>query len=250
MSTHRRRGFVACAIVAFGLLPLNFAAANGPKKGQSPTRSDAPVSWNGIYGGAGLGVSFGEVDWRYRSGFAPEENPLDLDRALAASLHLGIQRQFGMLVAGLETSFLFGNLGGDSRCVPPASPFTCSVDVNWIWMVGPRLGIATNKLHLYTTGGYAFGDLDTKSVTTATGALFETGGGMHNGWYFGGGVELSLTKSAVLGVEYRRIQLDNAWHYSSAASDLADRSVDATVDTIQARLTFKLGEVFDGMRSR
>lgn len=242
-----RQGFALGAIALLACLPLGSAAADGRSSAPSKTYADSNVSWSGVYAGAGLGVALGDAGWRYRSGFAPESNPLDLDRTLDGGFHLGIQRQWGTVVAELETSVLFGDLGGNSRCTPPASPFTCSVDVNWIWMIGPRLGLAAHNLHLYATGGYALGDMDTKSITTATGALFESGAGRHTGWYLGGGLEWSLGKTVVLGVEYRRIELDDAWHRSSDPSPLADRSVDATIDTVQARLTFKLGELLHGM---
>jgi hypothetical protein len=46
----------------------------------------------------------------------------------------------------------------------------------------------------------------------------------------------------VLGVEYKRIELGDDRHYSPTGVFAASREVDATIDTVQARLTFKLGE--------
>lgn len=190
--------------------------------------------------GAGVGSAWGEATFDF---LAPLNPPLlnDLDSALAGGLHVGYQRQWGRVVAGIEGSALFTDLSGASLC--PLNPnFTCAVDVEWVLMLGPRLGLAADNLHFYGTGGFAVGSLETRTITNATGAVFDRGDGQHTGWYLGAGVEWSLSRALVLGVEYRHIDLGTDTHVSSFPIPGGNRDVEATLDTVQARLTLKLGD--------
>lgn len=163
---------------------------------------------------------------------------MDFDSAIAGGIFVGYQRQWGQIVGGIEAGALFTNAGGSTTCIPGVA-FTCAVDVDWVLMIGPRLGMASNNFHFYGTGGLAIGSLESRTITTATGVVFDTGDGQHTGWYLGGGVEWNLTRAWVLGVEYRYIELGSDTHASVPGSA---RDVEATLNTLQARLTLKLGE--------
>jgi outer membrane immunogenic protein len=156
-------------------------------------------------------------------------------------LQLGFQHQWGNFVLGLETSVLITDLSGTSTC--PTATFSCAVETDWIWMIGPRIGYATNNWLFYGTGGYAVGSLDSRTPTIATGVQFDSGHERHGGWYLGGGIEWSLNRTLSLGVEYKHIELDNDLHVSSAlpGNPAADRSLDASIDVVQARLTVRVG---------
>jgi opacity protein-like surface antigen len=78
--------------------------------------------------------------------------------------------------------------------------------------------------------------VDTTGVLAA-----DVGDGRHDGWYFGGGVEWAVAPSLTLGIEYRRIELSDDVHLSSLAP-AGNRAIDASMDTIQARLSLKLGQ--------
>jgi opacity protein-like surface antigen len=235
-ATSAKCGLALGAIAALTCLSVaSRAAAHEP----------ASAAWSGVYIGASIGGAWGDA------GFAvPDKAPgrMDLDSVLAGGFHIGVQRQWGHIVGGIETSVLFGDFSGATSC--PNDDFSCSVDVNWIWMIGPRLGIAMNTLHFYATGGYALGNSSTRVVEIATSATEERGHGHNSGWYVGGGVEWSLGRAMVLAVEYRRIELDDDRHFSPTGVFAASREVDATIDTIQARLSFKLGDLLHGMPSR
>lgn len=226
------------ATAAVGTLTLscNHAAAEGIDKSWA---ADASSIWSGVYIGGSLGGARGEAGFVVASGLTVNPNPMDLDGALAGGFHLGIQRQWGRTVAGIETSVLFGDFSGTSLC--PNDEDFCSVDGSRIWMIGPRLGFAASNLHFYATGGYALGRLTSKAVDDATGALLDSGHARHDGWYLGGGVEWSFRPNVILGAEYRRIELGADTHSSSAGIAAAAREIDATIDTVQARLTFKMG---------
>ena len=202
-----RRNLAPASLVAISFLVWGDLATAGG--GEHPPALAASGSvWNGFYVGAGLGTAWGDATFEFAGGLPVTPNPFDLDSAIVGGVHFGYQRQWGHMIAGLETSVLFTNLEGRSSCPNPA--FACSVDADWIWMIGPRLGFATRNLLFYGTGGYALASLETKTVTIATGAVFDTGRERNGGWYLGGGMEWSIGRAMSLGVEYRRIELDEA----------------------------------------
>lgn len=155
-------GLALGAMAALACLP---AAAHEP----------AAATWSGAYVGLMVGGGWGDA------GFAvPNEVPgrVDLNAAIGG-FHAGLQRQWGQLVGGIETSFMFGGLGGTTIC--PNDDYTCSVDVNWVWTIGPKLGVARNNLQVYATGGYALARATTRVVEIATGAIEERGHGHNSG---------------------------------------------------------------------
>jgi outer membrane immunogenic protein len=193
-------------------------------------------NWSGLYFGAGIGAAWGDSSYVFTNGNPANPNPIDFDSSLAGSVHLGIQHQWGNFVLGVETSGLIADLNGTSACPNPA--FACSSDIDWVWMIGPRVGYAFNNWLVYGTGGYALASIES---TTVSGALFDSSHERHGGWYLGGGLEWGITKSLSLGVEYKHIELDDEVHISSRLPGIDDRSVDASIDVVQARLTLRLG---------
>ena len=208
------------------------AAANGPPRSGN--------TWDGLYVGGSVGGGWGESSWVYTTGgFTTTPNPFDID-GLVGGLHVGYQRQVGQMIVGIETSVLFSdNLGGSALCPNPV--FVCSVSTDWVWMLGPRLGYSMGNMHFYGTGGYALAGVRSKSVDTTGGIPTDVGDGRHDGWYFGGGVEWAVAPSLTFGIEYRRIELSDDVHLSSLAP-AGNRAIDASMDTIQARLSLKLGQ--------
>ena len=214
------------------------AQADGRKKGSHPAAASS--QWRGFYVGAGVGSAWGESGFVFEGGAPAVPSPFDLDSAIAGGIHVGYQRQWGSIVGGIEASALFSNMSGGGEC--PNDDYTCNVHVNWILMIGPRLGVATGNLHFYGTGGFAIGSLESRTVEVTTGAMFDRGDGQHSGWYLGGGVEWSLSRAVVLGVEYRHIELGDDTHRSSSPFLGGNRDVDASISTVQGRLTLKLGD--------
>jgi outer membrane immunogenic protein len=198
-------------------------------------------NWSGLYFGGSLGGAWGDSSFVFANGNPADPNPVDFDGSFAGGAHLGFQHQWGNFVLGVETSVLLTDLNGTSTCPNPA--FACSVETDWIWMIGPRVGYAMNNWLFYGTGGYALGSLDSQTTTIATGVQFDSGHERHGGWYLGGGIEWGITRNLSLGVEYKHIELDDELHVSSTipGNPAGDRSVDASIDVVQARLTLRLG---------
>ena len=75
-----------------------------------------------------------------------------------------------------------------------------------------RLGVATRKVLVYATGGYAAAGLDVRAFDLQTvpsiGTMDVSGGGTESGWVIGGGAEWRMTESCSLSFEYLRLAFD------------------------------------------
>jgi outer membrane immunogenic protein len=198
-------------------------------------------NWSGLYFGGSLGGAWGDSSFVFANGNPANPNPIDFDGSFAGGFHLGLQHQWGNFVFGIEGSALITDLSGTSTC--PNAAFSCSAETDWIWMIGPRVGYTMNNWLFYGTGGYAVGSIDTQTTFVATGVQFDSGHERHGGWYLGGGLEWGITRNLSLGIEYKHIELDDELHVSSTipGSPGGDRSVDASIDVVQARLTLRMG---------
>ena len=113
-----------------------------------------------------------------------------------------------------------------------------------IWSVGPRLGWDAGQYMPYVTGGYASASVE-NDVVDSGGATIELSEDRLNGWYIGGGFDMSLTEHLKIGVEYRHYEFENDTvtpFNSSGVAVPADRwSLDTNVDSVTARLTYLFG---------
>src|SRR5262249_35440347 len=120
---------------------------------------------------------------------------------------VGVQRQFGQIVLGLEGGYLAG-FGRTSLGVTPAISIftvgdtgTAQAKLRDIWSVGGRIGWAAGNWMPYLTGGFANGsfqfDAQDEFKTTER-ARANTSGG-----YFGGGIDWAVTTNWIVGIEYR-----------------------------------------------
>ncbi|WP_045836413.1 hypothetical protein [Hyphomicrobium sp. 99] len=100
--------FVA-AVVSVTLPWVTPAAAGGFS---TPVASGtANYDWSGAYLGGSVGGGWGDVGWVYDDGGNPTNpNPKSYSGVLGGA-HIGYQRQWGRLVAGLEGNYIFHGIG-------------------------------------------------------------------------------------------------------------------------------------------
>jgi outer membrane immunogenic protein len=179
----------------------------------------APYSWTGFYVGGNAGYSWGSGDFTYNeSAFGAWGLPTsistskDLDGAIGG-LQTGYNWQFGNAwVAGLETDFQWS---GEKASTSFSDPYTNSFEggvisgnINskllWFGTVRGRVGVlATPAILIYTTGGLAYGRVETSGTITDTwtglGPYTATWSFGHSetrtGWTVGGGVEGAIMNS-------------------------------------------------------
>jgi outer membrane immunogenic protein/high affinity Mn2+ porin len=87
-----------------------------------------------------------------------------------------------------------------------------SFNADWAATIRARVGVATPKVLVYATGGYAAAGLDVRafdlSPVPGIGLMDVSGGGTESGWVVGGGAEWRMTPSWSLSFEYLRFSFD------------------------------------------
>lgn len=232
-------------------------AADLPAK--APPIAPAPIAaynWSGFYFGGSLGWERTDLDV-VNPGFpASAIHPHNSDGLFGG--HVGVQRQFGMFVLGLEGSWqgtFNNNDHGDSvACfgpnagLAPGTPATCRAWLRNVWTVGPRAGLAFGNWMPYVTGGYARGAFTYRAYNPA-GVAFEQADTDLNGSFIGGGLDWMLSPSWVLGLEYRHYQFSNRTANAVGLGTtgfglgvfVEPARFHASSDTVSARLSWMFG---------
>ena len=198
--------------------------------------------WSGIYVGGAVGGAWHDTDgvffnapgffWRTES-----------QSALIYGGFAGIQKQWGNFVLGIEggyngldndfSSTAGGGLG--AACGFGIGAF-CESRLNDIWYIGGRVGYAWDRFMVYGQGGYAQADIDTRGFNGL--GPFSLSGASHGGWYAGAGAEYAVLDWLILGIDYKHYEFDSKDHIDPFIP-ANSRSVDADVDSVMARVSFK-----------
>jgi len=243
------RGFGIALLAAAAMTASAAKAADLPVKAAPMAPVAAPYNWTGVYLGGNVGYMWAnqDVNWPASIGVT---NFKHTPNTGIGGFQAGIQYQWTNLVLGVEFNW-FGTFNnndatGSPQTGCPAAAFTCQTGVDNIWTIGPRLGWALNDWLIYGTGGYAQGDIHTRSFEIATGAVFDDFDKRHGGWFAGAGVEYAFWKTAtldgILGLEYQHIDLGTVRMLSPGDGGLFDvdtRDIRTTADLVRARLSIK-----------
>jgi outer membrane immunogenic protein len=197
-------------------------------------------NWSGLYFGGELGGFWSNIDG---SLVTP---PGHWDAGPAGGIgggFIGFQKAFGSFVLGIEGGYVdtFNDSGSDS-CHPSGcgGPGHIEGHIGEIWSVGPRLGYSTGKFMPYVTGGYANAEIENDLVSG--GNTLASASDRFNGWYAGGGVDMSITGNWKIGVEYRHYEFEDENITPTGDDGAALRSTfSPTADTVTARLSYVFG---------
>jgi outer membrane immunogenic protein len=214
--------------------------------------SSAPASaqqnWGGLYIGASAGWIGNDIDWQYSDPSTGLTRPPLATQGKDTGIlggHVGLQHQFGQLVAGVEVSAsgLIGDRGYSSApCFNVA--FNCQArQEQALYTAGARLGWTPSRQWLlYVSGGYANAGVTTREVLAATGVanVFSTSGRL-DGWYLGGGVEYAMTSNWILGLEYKHFDFGTELHKSVGTPSIEDRRIGLGADAVTLRVSYKIG---------
>jgi outer membrane immunogenic protein len=107
-----------------------------------------------------------------------------------------------MLVVGVEGDGEWWGIEGDDG---GQAGVVDDVDGNWLASARGRLGVAFDRVLVYGTGGWQWGDAD---ITQTAGGANSTLDITFDGWTAGGGVEYAVTDHFIAGFEYRFTDLD------------------------------------------
>ena len=239
----RRALLTASMVCAGSALAVTTAEADGPAKGppSDPYTYEYVVTeynWSGIYVGGHAGGATASWDWTFTN---PTEALSQSQNGFAGGAQVGVQKQWGHAVLGVEVSYTWSDLGTSSASAA-APGESRSSELNNLLMVTGRVGATYENMLAYFKGGYASADIDLRSSITATGVTTTTSSSRESGWVAGVGFEYGLTPTINIGVEYNFIHFiidtrDQIPTPAGVAGSQTDGGVD--VQTLMARLNFK-----------
>jgi hypothetical protein len=232
-------------------------AADMPVKAPRSAPPPIPVeyNWSGFYTASQIGGAFANIEGDYVLP-PPDHHDADLSRAVFGS-YIGLQYQINRWVLGVEAGYNtvftghdWGSSasGTDDCLLSSGAGFTCQNRVNNYWTAGGKLGYAFGNWMLYATGGYANGRVQTRTIVTGVPDIsLDLTSQRHSGWFAGAGVDMYVThllwSDLIIGLQYQHVDLGTERHFDLVTPPVVlnnlTRDVNATVDTIMLRATFK-----------
>jgi outer membrane immunogenic protein len=231
----RDLGLAIATVVSLSLGGFGAASAADMAVKAAP-RAAIPMlyNWTGFYIGGNVGGVWDNKSSETPSGLfllpgnAATAFPASINRSgFTGGGQLGYNWQIGTWVWGLEADFNYVDFRSKSVLVaePLATAFGAGAPPNtfaynvgrqdFFGTVRGRVGYAWDRLMVYATGGLAYGNGATNSVTytnAVPGAVYATFQGTSNnrvGWTVGGGLEYALGNGWSVKGEYLFVDLDS-----------------------------------------
>ena len=232
------------------------AGWNGGTPARAPTpalRSKPPAAahsydWTGVYlggdGGYGWAGSTGTLTTAAGSPLAPYSNNIN---GPLAGIFAGATYQLHQWVVGVEGDWQRSNLTGNNQQqaalgatgVFPGGPFTVSTTIKDHESVRGRFGLAWDRLLLFGTAGWAWGDPSISYALLGSGP-FVTNSGQANGWTVGAGVDYAFTERVFGRIEYRFTDLSRSG-FVSVAADAAEAGGRIPTGDVRVGIAYKFG---------
>jgi outer membrane immunogenic protein len=245
---------ILVSAIALAALAAPAFAADLPTKAPYMKAPPPPAvyNWTGFYSATVVGGGWEEIDGVYVTP-PPDNHRTSQSRGWWGSAY-GAQYQWNNWVLGVEGGWsqpfsddwgTSASVSADCLNLSAIANRTCESRVRNYWNVGGKLGYAWNNWMFYGEGGFANGRIQTATVVTTTGVPTSFTSQRHDGWYAGAGLDVFITKiwmsDLILGVEYRHVEFDTARHVDLllGATGVNNRDVNATLDVVQAKITFK-----------
>lgn len=288
MGDNMKYAFSAAALAA----ALGFAGvAHGDSLKDMPVYQ-SPTVWSGFYIGLQGGYADGNGDLDVTSdsylevkrGFGVrsyegwDEGSSD-DGGMFAGLHIGVNRQDGHIVYGLQADMNWSGLDsgtaqafslaprGDEGDEAAGYTFATS-EVDWFGTLTAKLGVAHGPLLAYITGGLAYGQVDLNGVVQLS-SSFDDGhdirfasasisdSDVKLGFTLGAGLDYAVDEKVIIGFAYKYVDLgevsDSAelsefrGPFGNGFYDLAEvggtAKADASFHTFEVRLSAKIGDL-------
>jgi outer membrane immunogenic protein len=208
----------------------------------------APVyDWTGIYIGAFGGGGFGNHN--INNGSAAAGNVFGVSNFSAnyssqgglGGGEIGYNWQSGNIVFGVEGDVFSSGIKGNDIATAGTFPVgsTDATSLRWGATARVRGGIAVDRLLLFFTGGWAYGDFSHTDVSL-------TGGGTdaftftRSGLTAGGGIAYALTNNVLGKFEYRYYDF-GTFNRAAPTNGVASYGITNTYSVVTLGLDFKFG---------
>jgi outer membrane immunogenic protein len=187
------------------------------------------LSWTGFYVGAEGGGGWAKDDWTLPLAGGITAARTDISGATAGGV-IGYNWQMpSNVVLGIEGNLDWADIAGTSTCISNPA-LTCRSRLDATYTVTGRLGYAFSSALLYVKGGGAWTNDKYTVITTATGALLESGSASRDGWTVGAGLEYMFAPNWSAKVEYDYYDFGNK-------STLLVTPAGVGLDTVNSKLT-------------
>jgi outer membrane immunogenic protein len=213
--------------------------ADLPPYGKAPAVGSPLYDWSGFYAGVFGGGGFGNhnVNNGTPNGFAPFLFNYDSTGALAGG-EIGYNVQSGSYLVGVEaTGFWSGIKGTDASQLP------AQIDADNLREVGTlvaRGGITVDRLMLFFTGGWAYGDIQHTSTNPGNVPAVDQFAVTRSGLTAGGGIAFAMTNNLIGKIEYRYFDF-GVLSRGGPLNGLAPYTVNSTYSILTLGLDFKFG---------
>jgi outer membrane immunogenic protein len=201
----------------------------------------API-WSGLYLGVNGGYGSGKISYTFDSFLGPEKINHSANDWFVGG-QVGLQRQWGHLVAGIEASYYGLHLTDTVESKALANRFR-QIDIDDLFTLTARLGYASDRWMAYVKGGYASANVDTRVYATGGGAGSPTSG-RESGLTVGAGLDLICGHGFLVGLEYNYVHLnigDRSGIFSPAdPKPFTYTKFDDDVHTVTVRLSYLFG---------
>ncbi|MDB5512666.1 MAG: hypothetical protein JWR08_2149 [Enterovirga sp.] len=229
------RSFAAGLAVLVGLAGTA-SAADLPSGGAAGPAFATPfIAWSGFYAGANAGYGFSTGAHRPACA-APGGGACTALPALDVATDgfvggggFGYNQQIGRFLAGIEADIQYTDLNRTVTLTgvapvaggAPAAQYSATQSLDYLGTVRARMGYIANRLLVFGTGGFAYGDVQVRQTVATGGATFTAARQMTGlGYAAGAGLEYAVTSNVTAKAE--------ALYYDLGTSRTAAGSVPAT----------------------
>ncbi|MFK7902914.1 MAG: outer membrane protein [Nitratireductor sp.] len=229
-----------CKAISAGVLSSLFCFSSAHAQ-----EGPAPYNWSGLYIGALFSGESADLSGRFYKPSTGFTAPTGLSDVTNASLGgvVGYNMQKGPFVLGFEARWSGSDISGDESF--DSGAYKQERKIYDTILLGPRLGVAFDRLHFYGTGGFATAGsrVATAEISIIDGSSNEVQSNNDRifGNYVGAGVEWAVTQKLILGLQYDRVNLNGekaTWH-DDANNLISTDGMNPTLDTIAAKLLLK-----------
>ena len=160
-----------------------------------PVVAAAAYNWTGFYVGVHAGYAWGEL--------TSDVNP-DVDHEPKGGLfggQIGYNWQQGLFVFGVEADLAYSTVKGNDGGTVLPGPFTFAAEseMKYLGTVRGRLGVASDRVLMYVTGGFAWSKVDATMTVVGAGSGSDTIN--LTGWTAGAGIEYAFTQNFTIRAE-------------------------------------------------
>jgi outer membrane immunogenic protein len=231
--------FTTVSLGVLGLMSPALGADLSPYMKAAPVVTPA-YDWSGFYVGVFGGGGIGNHNYNNGTpnGFANYLFNYDSSGAVAGG-EAGYNMQSGNMVFGIEASGTWSGIKGND--LSQQLGVVDASNLRWVGTVLAKGGITVDRLLLFFTGGWAFGDI--VHTSTAFGFPVDKFTNDRSGLAAGGGIAYAFTNNLIGKLEYRYYGLGRYYRQGSPLTPNGQLpyTVDNTYSVVTLGVDYKFG---------